>query len=268
MRRKITVYGLRFSKTTFWNRLNTGFLEPAVATALTACGIETLILSHSFQCFNMLQQHLPLAVLKRSKEYRTAYWAWKELQQHLPLAVLKRTRMTDYCPLWLQVATALTACGIETLQLNHDEFHQSSWSCNSTYRLRYWNHLAMTSKQSISCKLQQHLPLAVLKLNVSHLCLRLLVVSVATALTACGIETLPVGKAAKLLTRLQQHLPLAVLKPIVLTAAVPCIEQGCNSTYRLRYWNLAIIARHNCRLICCNSTYRLRYWNKIKRAPT
>ena len=41
MRRKITVYGLRFSKTTFWNRLNTGFLEPAVATALTACGIET-----------------------------------------------------------------------------------------------------------------------------------------------------------------------------------------------------------------------------------
>ena len=41
MRRKFTVYGLRFSKTTFWNRLNTGFLEPAVATALTACGIET-----------------------------------------------------------------------------------------------------------------------------------------------------------------------------------------------------------------------------------
>ena len=41
MRRKFTVYGLRFSKTTFWNRLNTGFLEPAVATVLTACGIET-----------------------------------------------------------------------------------------------------------------------------------------------------------------------------------------------------------------------------------
>ena len=41
MRRKFTVYDLRFSKTTFWNRLNTGFLEPAVATVLTACGIET-----------------------------------------------------------------------------------------------------------------------------------------------------------------------------------------------------------------------------------
>ena len=66
MWRKFTVYGLRFSKTSFWNRINTGFLDPAVATALplavlklvklmkiiclsfgcnspTACGIETLI---------------------------------------------------------------------------------------------------------------------------------------------------------------------------------------------------------------------------------
>ena len=42
MRRKFTVYGLRFSKTSFWNRINTGFTDPAVATALTACGIETL----------------------------------------------------------------------------------------------------------------------------------------------------------------------------------------------------------------------------------
>ena len=43
MWRKFTVYGLRFSKTTFWNRINTGFLDPAVATVLTACGIETNI---------------------------------------------------------------------------------------------------------------------------------------------------------------------------------------------------------------------------------
>ena len=41
MREKFTVYGLRFSKTSFWNRINTGFLDPAVATVLTACGIET-----------------------------------------------------------------------------------------------------------------------------------------------------------------------------------------------------------------------------------
>ena len=91
MRRKITVYGLRFYETTFWNRLNTGFLEPAVATALTACGIEThglvlrvkeIILQVATALtacgietlvdgeFNlevgMLQRRLPLAVLKRA----------------------------------------------------------------------------------------------------------------------------------------------------------------------------------------------------------
>ena len=43
MKRKFTVYGLRFSKTSFWNHINTGFPDPAVATALTACGIETHI---------------------------------------------------------------------------------------------------------------------------------------------------------------------------------------------------------------------------------
>ena len=48
MRRKFTVYGLRFSKTTFWNRINTGFLDPAVATVLTACGIETSVWSKAF----------------------------------------------------------------------------------------------------------------------------------------------------------------------------------------------------------------------------
>ena len=62
---KFTVYGLRFSKTTFWNRINTGFLEPAVATALTACGIE--IVEHQMAKRRMsleLQRRLPLAVLK------------------------------------------------------------------------------------------------------------------------------------------------------------------------------------------------------------
>ena len=43
MRRKFTVYGLRFSKTSFWNRINTGFPDPAVATVLTVYGIETFI---------------------------------------------------------------------------------------------------------------------------------------------------------------------------------------------------------------------------------
>ena len=49
MREKFTVYGLRFSKTSFWNHINTGFPDPAVATALTACGIETTVAYQIYQ---------------------------------------------------------------------------------------------------------------------------------------------------------------------------------------------------------------------------
>ena len=89
MRRKFTVYGLRFSKTSFWNRINTGFLDPAVATAPTACGIETGTGDRLWDKKSLLlQQHLPLAVLK-PKTAATKLLHSVELQQHLPLAVLK-----------------------------------------------------------------------------------------------------------------------------------------------------------------------------------
>ena len=64
MRRKFTVYGLRFSKTSFWNRINTGFPDPAVATVLTVYGIETRNISGEGSCFFQLQQYLPFTVLK------------------------------------------------------------------------------------------------------------------------------------------------------------------------------------------------------------
>ena len=84
-----------------------------VATALTACGIETKVCKCSLVPNAMLQRRLPLAVLKHTGPHR---------------------------PLESQVvATALTACGIETLA------HPS-------------------------------------KLLITN-------ISVATALTACGIET-------------------------------------------------------------------------------
>ena len=45
--------------------MNTGFLGPAVATVLTACGIETTPYSdEEVQNAVRLQQYLPLAVLK------------------------------------------------------------------------------------------------------------------------------------------------------------------------------------------------------------
>ena len=138
MWRKFTVYGLRFSKTSFWNRINTGFLDPAVATVLTACGIETGWSSSIPSSGVTLQQCLPLAVLKPSIKTRLLFSSYYvatvltacgietnlpleitsikiTLQQCLPLAVLKlQTSCGTLCPAEEIVATVLTACGIET----------------------------------------------------------------------------------------------------------------------------------------------------------
>ena len=111
MRRKFTVYGLRFSKTSFWNRINTGFTDPAVATARTACGIET------FNRFNHDKRD-------------------DELQQRVPLAVLKQFQIQSQTYRNQIVATARTACGIETHQQNITTTVTTA-SCNSAYRLRY-----------------------------------------------------------------------------------------------------------------------------------
>ena len=119
MRRRITVYGLRLSKTTFWNRINTGFSDPAVATVLTACGIETNLVADFTQPLNI-------------------------------------------------VATVLTACGIETDVLVSTKSTIYDTCCNSTYRLRYWNIWTERSMRWEKIALQQHLPLAVLKLTVHN----------------------------------------------------------------------------------------------------
>ena len=71
--------------------MNTGFLGPAVATVLTACGIETSKYQYAISSGNLLQQYLPLAVLKQS------------------VSISLLINLFQY------VATVLTACGIETL---------------------------------------------------------------------------------------------------------------------------------------------------------
>ena len=73
--------------------MNTGFVRPAVATVLTACGIETEqdILREVLRgdCIG-LQQYLPLAVLKPLKIMKMMLMIQlTQLQQYLPLAVLK-----------------------------------------------------------------------------------------------------------------------------------------------------------------------------------
>ena len=95
----------------FLNPMNTGFVRPAVATVLTACGIETFSNMHkSISHMKMLQQYLPLAVLKLKIA----------IENHLNL----------------DVATVLTACGIETTTKS-TTVSATIAGCNSTYRLRY-----------------------------------------------------------------------------------------------------------------------------------
>ena len=92
MWRKFTVYGLRFSKTSFWNRMNTGFLDPAVATVLTACGIETRC-----HCGSFNWRSWPVATVLTACGIETEY----------PLMFHSLGT----------VATVLTACGIETRRI-------------------------------------------------------------------------------------------------------------------------------------------------------
>ena len=58
------------------------------------------------------------------------------LQQYLPLAVLKPANVGEEDPEGYLVATVLTACGIETYDKTIEGLHKL-YGCNSTYRLRY-----------------------------------------------------------------------------------------------------------------------------------
>ena len=116
---------------------------------------------------------------------------------------------------------------------------------------------------------------------------------VATVPTVYGIETLTylIPRISWIICRLQQYLPLTVLKPSK-WREIDSLSICCNSTYRLRYWNVIILAistisdaifvatvptvygietsiflqqeRHRI-FQCCNSTYRLRYWNGVSK---
>ena len=188
---------------------------------------------------------------------------------------------------WI-VATVLTACGIETTKplvvvirhascnstyrlryWNHTLVIMTSLalrhSCNSTYRLRYWNSLIVPYLRITYSQLQQYLPLAVLKrIHRGQIWPRRQLVAtvltacgietqenslgdwvwsprVATVLTACGIETKQNNVPYGVVYTLQQYLPLAVLKRICIKRILKFQPSGsCNSTYRLRYWNIVL----------------------------
>ena len=109
------------------------------------------------------------------------------LQQLLPFTVLKRTKV----------------------QIWYVSFN----SCNSSYRLRYWNDTCVLFSTH-RVKLQQLLPFTVLKPTDTANTTYLTKGDVATALTVYGIET-----SCQSIYRFSSYL------------------NGCNSSYRLRYWN-------------------------------
>ena len=143
-----------------------------------------------------------------------------KLQQYLPLAVLKREEWDDF-------VRRISRCCNSTYRLRYwNNYSLSPPSmnpcCNSTYRLRYWNEIKMKKNEKLVLKLQQYLPLAVLKhwgrslcpvgentdccnstyrlryWNSRYNCLSCRIrdtMHVATVLTACGIETLSVVDA-------------------------------------------------------------------------
>ena len=110
-------------------------------------------------------------------------------------------------------------------------------------------------------QLQQYLPFTVLKLNIFFF--NIAVFTVATVLTVYGIETM--------ISFLKSHLNLIEVATVLTVYGIETSlygllnkfkELGCNSTYRLRYWNIRMRNLQNVLLWSCNSTYRLRYWNR------
>ena len=127
---------------------------------LTVYGIETRYTAPlSPKRTNLLQQCLPFTVLKRNDFHNRAK-SKSMLQQCLPFTVLKRVISLETPPARL--------------------------SCNSAYRLRYWNRLQdVVSYADERLKLQQYLPFTVLKLNGTLA--TSIKLKVATALTIYGV---------------------------------------------------------------------------------
>ena len=101
----------------FYSPMNTGFLRPAVATALTVYGIETRTGSPVLTtCFAALQQRLPFTVLKLRYRTHQQYDNRTFVATALTVYGIETLKTEHFLVRSLQVATALTVYGIETLQ--------------------------------------------------------------------------------------------------------------------------------------------------------
>ena len=188
-----------------------------VATVLTVYGIEThgKLVSNKHIVVNMLQQYLPFTVLKRC-----TYWF-------------------NYLWFYNFVATVLTVYGIETIH-KYEKIPEAC-GCNSTYRLRYWNLRPVGKNTDRAALLQQYLPFTVLKL-LRHLFQRLDVGGLQQYLPFTVLKHAADQLELSFARQLQQYLPFTVLKLVRAMASRTDNHRGCNSTYRLRYWNVALVS--------------------------
>ena len=134
--------------------------------------------------YKMLQQYLPFTVLKPTTSY-SFFSNSTSLQQYLPFTVLKHIMQRSW--------------------------NQRNDSCNSTYRLRYWN----SSINNPSTK----------------------ATIVATVLTVYGIET-----TCEFHIVSRNNVLVATVLTVYGIETSSAIQHcnnycSCNSTYRLRYWN-------------------------------
>ena len=133
-------------------------------------------------------------------------------------------------------------------------------SCNSTYRLRYWNLVTPEGREIDMFTLQQYLPFTVLKLEFFKFP-KLYIDFVATVPTVYGIETntdteFNFGGVLSCNSTYRLRYWNYVLAELIHDNST-----SCNSTYRLRYWNNHTHVHSQVQTHGCNSTYRLRYWN-------
>ena len=156
---------------------------------LTACGIET-------DSYHALYAQLSG---RCNSAYRLRYWNVRCRQSLTSTSTLVATVLTAcgietsrYSTQYFEtviVATVLTACGIETWDLSIT-FPYSSLSCNSAYRLRYWNSAPMSWYSHLGIRLRCNSAYRLRYWNlVDDKTRGRYRIAVATVLTACGIET-------------------------------------------------------------------------------
>ena len=132
-----------------------------VATVLTACGIETKKVERTVCFTSFVVATVLTACGIETPENGTSRTRSSVLQQCLPLAVLKHDNTVFIQETFLEVATVLTACGIETLV--HTQLHGISFlivatvltACGIETPSTSWNsHCALVATVLTACGIE------------------------------------------------------------------------------------------------------------------